>query len=58
MELGWRRGGAKRLPARIKGVTSMDVNPTRRMVAVATSDMGINVFHMDTFVVYLLCAFG
>ena len=50
-ERGWRRGSVRQLPSRIKGVTSMDVNPSRRMIVVATSDMGVNIFHMDTFAV-------
>jgi hypothetical protein len=54
LEKGWRQGSLRNLPARIKGVTSMDVSSSRRMVAIATSDMGINIFHMDTFAVFLI----
>jgi hypothetical protein len=27
----------------------MDVSTSRRMIAVASSDMAVNIFHMDTF---------
>ena len=49
LEQGWRQVTPKQLPRRIKGITSMDVNHTRRMVAISTTDLNINVFHMDTF---------
>lgn len=49
-EKGWREI-TRKLPSRIKGVTSMDVSHSRRMIAVASSDMAVNIFHMDTFAV-------
>ena len=50
LEKGWRET-TRKLPSRIRGVTSMDVSHSRRMIAVASSDMAVNIFHMDTFAV-------
>ena len=50
LEKGWRES-VRKLPPRIRGVTSMDVSHSKRMIAVATSDMAVNIFHMDTFAV-------
>ena len=50
LEKGWRES-IRKLPSRIRGVTSMDVSHSKRMIAVATSDMAVNIFHMDTFAV-------
>jgi hypothetical protein len=55
LEKGWRETTPRQLPARIHGVTGMEVCQTRRMVAIATNDMSVNVFHMDTFAVCPLC---
>ena len=38
----------------IKGVTGLDVYFKRKLVAVATSDITVHIFHMDTFAVPLL----
>jgi hypothetical protein len=51
LEHGWRQVAPKKLPTRIKGVTSMDVNQSRRIVAISTTDMSINIFQMDSFAV-------
>lgn len=51
LDKGWRDSSPKRLPSRIRGVTSMDVSSARRMIAISTSDMSIIVFHVDTFAV-------
>jgi hypothetical protein len=48
---GWREA-LKPLPKRIKGITSMDYSASRRMIAIATSDMSINIFHPDTYAVF------
>jgi hypothetical protein len=49
---GWRET-LKPLPKRVKGVTSMDYSPSREMIAIATSEMSINVFNAETFAVCL-----
>jgi hypothetical protein len=54
-EKGWRESSPRILPSRIKGITSMDVSTSRRMIAVASSDMAVNIFHMDTFAVISNC---
>ena len=48
-EKGWRESTPRILPYRIRGVTSMDVSINKKMIGVASSDMGINIFHMDNF---------
>ena len=58
VEQGWRQLNPKPLSSRIKAVTGMDVNRTRRMVAIATNDMAVHVFHMDTFSVPLTHSVG
>jgi len=54
MERGWRQLAPKQLPSRIKGIVGMDVSYSRRMIAVSTSDMAVNIFQMDTFAVLSL----
>jgi hypothetical protein len=51
VQQGWRQVAPRPLSSRIKAVTGMDVNRPRRMVAVATNDMTVHIFHMDTLAV-------
>ena len=53
IEQGWRQVAPRPLSSKIKAVTGMDVNRPRRMVAVATNDMTVHIFHMDTLAVLL-----
>lgn len=52
LEKAWTQLRPRALPSQIKSVTSMDVCHSRRMIAVGTSDMNVNIFGMDTFSVY------
>ena len=53
-EIGWRECKLRGMGMGIKGVTGLDVCFKRRLVAVATSDITVHIFHMDTFAVPLL----
>ena len=52
IEQGWRQLPSKILPSKIKAVVGMDVNRSRRMVALATNEMSLYILHMDTFAVF------
>ena len=53
-ELGWRECKVRGMGRGIKGVTGLDVCLKRKLVAIATSDITVHIFHMDTFAVPLL----
>jgi hypothetical protein len=43
----WSATTPRLLPAKIKGVTSMDICIERRMIGIAASDMSVHVFNID-----------
>jgi len=50
-EVGWRESKVRGMGRGIRGVTGLDVCLKRKLIAVATSDFTVHIFHMDTFAV-------